>query len=170
MSVKEWIHVFWFQSKEDLTEWGWKTVLRRMLRAPAPSAERALALAGPRMRMALNNSSSASSNTWECGQWGSRQRARCALLVYSHHHHTPRHLRHLPAVSPRDNSRGYPRGYTVTGRNLKPSFRGEFWACLHPTLLTHVCSLYECLLSKNLYVRLAILVSEWNVLKFCVEI
>lgn len=78
-----------------------------------------------RMRMAelrhrrFNYSYSASSNTWECSQCRGRQRTRCALLVRSYHHHTPSHLRHLPAVSQSDNSRGYPSGYCYR----------ETWGC-----------------------------------------
>ncbi len=76
----------------------------------------------------FNYSFSAGSNTWECSQCRGRQRARCALLVRSDHHHTPRHLRHLPGCLTAI-THGLLPGDTVTGK-LEAVLQRWIMACL----------------------------------------
>lgn len=113
----------------------------------------------------FNYSYSASSNTWECSQCGGRQRARCVLLVRSYHHHTPSHLRHLPAVSQSDNSRGYPRVYCYRetwGRPSKVNFGRVLngLRCVRMPLLTR---LYNTLLWQ-LVTRLFYVLLIWGLI------
>jgi len=158
--MKTWLHaclgkteresefMFLFQSKEDLTEWGWRSP-GRCSEPPLPLRDKRL-LSGRHSESPLENGRvktparqlfiQRQQQHMRCSQCGGRPRTRCALLVRSYHHHTPRHLRHLPAVSPSDNSRGYPRGYCYRETWGRPS-EVNFGRVLN-VVLESLCSSY----------------------------
>ncbi len=77
---------------------------------PSPSAGQAptLRLCERERHRRFNYSYSASSNTWECSQCWQTASPVCFISPFLSSSHA-KHLRHLPAVSQSENSRGYPR-------------------------------------------------------------